>query len=126
MSDCPAIVDVKTTSLWIPQFSRMTQSETEQVTLWAKHGFPLPNGQNTGGEHMLCPSHVDALRIHVQGLPESILGIAFPEKIGSGVTLQWIQQNCPCALENGKQVVFLGGGANPFQFDVPPIQTRLG
>jgi hypothetical protein len=56
---------------------------------------------------MLCPSHVDALRIHTQGLPGSILGVAYPEKIGSGVTEQWIRANCPCAYEDNKQVVFL-------------------
>lgn len=124
MCNCTAIQDIKTTSIWIPQYNQMTTAEKTQVYQWAQTGFPLPNGTNTNGNHMLCPSHIDALRIHTAGLSGSILAVAYPHKIGTGVTLQWIQQNCPCALENGRQVVFLGQQSGGFTFDSPPIVTR--
>lgn len=125
MSDCNAIVDVRTTSIWIPQFNSMTEEEIEQALSWARTGFPLQNGTMTNGNHMLCPSHVDALRIHSQGLPGSVLAVAYPHKIGSGVTRQWIQENCPCAFEDNKQVVFLGEQENNlFEFGCLPITTR--
>lgn len=107
MCNCTAITDVRTTALWIPQYERMTDAEILQVYDWARNGFEDNLGNMTTGNHMLCPSHVDALRIHTQGLPGSVLGIAYPEKIGSGVTEQWLRDNCPCVFEDNKQVVFL-------------------
>lgn len=107
VDDCGAIVDVRTISLWIPDYEKMTQAELTQAYAWARYGFKDNNGVQTPGKHMLCPSHVDALRIHTQGLPGSILGIAYPEKIGSGVTEQWLLDNCPCVYNDDKQVVFL-------------------
>jgi hypothetical protein len=119
---CNAITDVRTVSLWIPQYGQMSETEIEQCQTWARYGFPLSDGSHTTGEHMLCPSHVDALRIHTQGLPGSVLAVAYPAKIGSGVTLDWIQQNCPCALEDGRQVVFLGDES--LRFTQSPVVTR--
>ena len=122
MCTCDVITDVKTTSLWVPQFSKMTENQISQCLDWAVNGFTLPDGTKTAGEHMMCPSHVDALRIHTAGLPGSVLGVAFPELIGSGVTLEWIQQNCDCALED-KTVVFLGEEQST-DFKVFPIRNR--
>lgn len=123
---CPAITDVRTTSLWIPQYDNLTEGELQQVYDWARYGFPDNNGVRTDGNHMLCPSHVDALRIHTQGLPESILGIAYPGKIGTGVTTQWLLENCPCAYDDEKQVVFLNEDlpAGDAEFTNPPVITR--
>lgn len=122
--NCPALVDVKTTALWIPQYNQLTQTELNQVLDWAKNGFTKADGTKTSGGHMLCPSHIDALRIHTQGLPGSVLGIAYPDKIGTGVTLQWIQNNCPCALED-REIVFLPQTPDSnFEFTCLPIITR--
>ena len=121
--DCPAIIDVRTTSIWMPQYGGLTDDELQQVQDWAQYGFVDNNGEQTSGNHMLCPSHVDALRIHTQGLPGSILAIAYPDKIGSGVTYQWLLDNCPCVFNDEKQVVFLGE-EEAFRFTHPPVITR--
>lgn len=106
-NNCPAIVDVKTVSIWIPNFSRLTDEEKIQCLDWAENGFVDNFGNHTSGEHMLCPSHVDALRIVSEGLPGSIIAVAYPERVGTGVTDEWFRQNCPCVFEDRKQVVYL-------------------
>lgn len=121
--DCSAITEVRTISLWIPPYSQLSNSEINQVYSWARYGFPDNDGVYTPGNHMLCPSHVDALRIHTTGLPGSVLGIAYPERIGTGVDLNWIEENCPCALQDDKQVVFLGRTSGQ-AFQHPPVITR--
>lgn len=124
MCNCTAITDVRTISLWIPPYGNMTDQELTQAYAWARYGFPDNNNVVTPGNHMLCPSHIDALRIHTQGLPGSILGIAYSNKIGSGVTVAWLQQNCPCVFEDDKQVVFLGTQQSTFSFTHAPVITR--
>lgn len=106
--DCPALVTVGgTRAIWIPQWKGLTDAQTQQVLTWARDGFPLPDGSMTAGEHMLCPSHVDALAIHLRE-PGSVLGVAYPSQIGTGVTERWIRDNCPCAYQDGRRVIFLG------------------
>lgn len=107
-ADCPAITPGRRVALWVPPFADLTPAEVDQCLAWARDGFPLPDGSHTSGEHMLCPSHQDALLIHTSGEAGSVLGVCYPHKIGTGVTLDWITQNCPCAVADGRQVVFLG------------------
>jgi len=121
--DCPAITPGASTAIWIPKFRDLTDDELTQVVNWAENGFELPDGGHTFGEHMLCPSHVDALVIHRNGLSGSVLAVAFPHKIGTGVTEEWILENCPCAFENGKQVVFLGAESGNFAFTNWPTEA---
>ena len=120
--DCSAITDVKTVSIWIPQYNQLTSDELNQAVGWAINGFELPDGTQTDGNHMLCPSHVDALRIVTQGNEGSILAVAYPSKIGTGVTMEWLEQNCNAVFCDNKQVVFLG--ENDFKFDNVPVIYR--
>ena len=120
--ECGAISDTITTVLWIPQYTAMTGDETQRALNYAIDGFRLPDGSLTSGGHMLCPSHVDALRIHTSGLPGSVLAVVYPHKIGTGVTPQWIIDNCPCAYEDGRQVVFLDEEKSGFEFTHLPVK----
>ncbi len=106
MPECN-IQKVRSTSIWIPPFKELTDEQTEKVVEWAEKGFTDNNGDRTSGEHMLCPSHLDAIRIHEAGLANSVLAVAFPDQIGTGVTDQWFNDNFPCVFDDGKQVVYL-------------------
>lgn len=120
--DCGAISDIRSTIMWIPQYRNLTESQKQQIFDWAENGFPMPDGTMTSGEHPITSSHSEALKIHVNGLPESVLAVVYPSLIGTGVTIEWLEQNCNAVFCDNKQVIFLG--ENQFQFDHVPIIYR--
>lgn len=97
----------KRVSIWIPPFDQLDSTQLQQVIIWAEGGFPDNNNVMTNGEHMLCPSHEDAIAIHDAGTDDSILAVAYPNQIGSGVNDQWFLNNYPCVFNGNKQVVYL-------------------
>lgn len=95
--DPPEIPPIKSTYILTPPYDRLTPQERSQLIDLAANGVPLEDGK-TAGEHPVMPSHIDFLRFVALGLDGTKGIVLWGDRIGTGLTPEWIGENYPSVL----------------------------
>ncbi|MFW5941904.1 MAG: peptidoglycan DD-metalloendopeptidase family protein [Chloroflexota bacterium] len=90
---------IRVTYILIPPWRELSEQETAAVVDLAADGVKLPDGTETDGEHPVTPSHLDFFQSVLSGTEGSRGIILWGDRIGTGLTPEWVEENLPETLE---------------------------